>query len=610
MSAATDQMDSIMMQLNPEVADVIGNPAPPPSGSSAATSDGPSFAFDLPDRVPSKREQNATTKEAAKETVQRVSPTLKTMGYLARLLPGAERVRLYRKNQIGQLEYIGDYRLGDIESAGDLETLINRYAVPKYGPGEYHPIAVDGKGNERQVAPIYIATPPPNAPQENAMGLVRDLVMRLEQKQMNTPPPPDPIDQMLKMQRAMTQLKEMTGQKDGGAMDPMMLMMVMQQMQAQNAPRGPDPLLVALVEKMDSRMAGLEKKLAESSSMMPPLPPPPPDPFELIAKILPVLQPKEDPDRLTTRDIIALLQNQQQNQPKEDQPTWKDMLALVMDRRQEEKPQNTVLDQIEAVITAKRALESLSPPSQPAGSTFWDALGALFSQERFGAGIGAAIAGAVQKGGQQGAQRLPAGSVRSLPPEHVSVDQRLPAPVTTAVPPMPMSRPTPQKLEMPPAMQPLAEKLSAAQQDHERVDLVVQMLWALQPSEQWRPFVMEMLSLAAQNDKEQVLRGLQGLLGVLAGNNLVSRPQAKETLAAFDRNWVEIHKEISRQLGLAAAAQAQSEVAPASVPTTETVPEAPVALAASDLEDDEDGDEDDGPQVLDLPDDLYPEPLI
>ena len=616
-----DSVDSIMGQLDPEIAKILGDAAPPPSGSSAADPNAvpPPNGLDpvsvspfySGERVAPKREQTAALKEAQNNVKAHVSPALKRLGKVAELVPGAERVRIRKMLDNGQLGFIGDYSVRDIETSGDLEIHLHRYVRPTHKGGSYYISIFDSKGLEHNAGVIPLVDAPPEAPQESALGLVREMMNRMEQQKMSYTPPPDPIEQMMRMQTAMQRMKEMTGQKDGSG-DSMMMMMLMQQMQAQQAPKGPDPILVALLDKMDRRMEQLEKKVVEGpplGALPPPLPPPMPvaDPVETIVKLMPLLAPKEDKDRLSTRDILELVMAKGRN---DDQPTWRDVIEMMNRKREEEKPQQTVLDQIQAVAAAKQALDQLSPQGHSSQTTFWDAIGALFSQEKFGAGIGAAIGAAVKAKAEEPAlpASRPAAQLQPGPQVQRAIARPLPAQV--APPPAEVQPP---KIVFPESMKEIAKKLSSATEDAQRVDLVVQSMFVLHSTPQWKQFVMDVLSKTAENQREIVLEEyLRPWLGLLVAAELVTSDAGKQTLRAFDENWHAVHSEIAKRLGR--PVQEPSAAAPAPL---EPVP----SPNAAETQDDDNGLETDfdepfeadepspskamGPQIVDLPDDVY-----
>ena len=575
------------------------------------------------ERVAPKREQTAALKEAQQNVKSHVSPALKRLGKVAELVPGAERVRIRKMLENGQLGFIGDYSVRDIETSGDLEIHLHRYVRPAHKGGSYYISIFDSKGLEHNAGVIPLVDAPPEAPQESALGLVREMMNRMEQQKMNTPPP-DPIEQMLRMQTAMQRMKEMTGQKDGSG-DSMMMMMMMQQMQAQQAaPRGPDPMFVALLDKMDRRMEQLEKKLVEGPSLGAMLPPPPPmpvaDPIDTIVKLMPLLAPKEDRDRLSTRDILELVTAKGKS---DDQPSWRDVIEIMNRRRDEDKPAQTVLDQIQAVAAAKQALDQLSPQGNSSQTSFWDALGALFSQEKFGAGIGSAIGAVVKAKAEEGPRQLPPVQTQQSAPQSAprQLQQAVVRPLEQAPPPAPV------RFRFPESMKKIVDQMNVAREDHVRVDLVVQAMFILHGSPDWKNFVMELLSKTAEGHKEEVLEGyLKPWLGILVSHELVERTAATETLRAFGEHWDTVHAEIAKRLGrpvqAAATAQVAAPVAPvAPVAEHQQMPSAAEAAgyvesvtSASDEDDDfdeplgemgETGRRSDGPQIVDIPDDVF-----
>jgi hypothetical protein len=184
------------------------------------------------------------------------------------------------------------------------------------------------------------------------------------------------------------------------------------------------------------------------------------------------------------------------------------------------------------------------------------------------------------------------------------------------------------RFRFPESMKKIVDQMNVAREDHVRIDLVVQAMFILHGSPEWKNFVMELLGKTAEGHKEEVLEGyLKPWLGILVSHELVDRIAATETLRAFGEHWETVHAEIAKRLGrpVQAAAPAPAApvapVTPAPVPEHQQMPSAAEAagyvesvMGASDEDDDfdeplgemeETGRRADGPQIVDIPDDVF-----
>ncbi|AKF03390.1 hypothetical protein DB32_000539 [Sandaracinus amylolyticus] len=525
-------MDGLLDELSPELAQIIGQPPEPP-GSPAT---GPLLeALGAGHRLPTQTEVRAHAKEAKENARAHVSPALRRLGKVAELVPGAERVRIRKKLETGNVGYVGDYSIRDIETSGDLEVHLHRYVRPIHKGGDYYVSIFDSRGMEHQAGVIALVDPPAEAPQDSALHLVREMVTKLEQKTMNIPPQPDPIEQMMRAQRAMQQLKEISGQKDG-ASDPMLLMLAMQAFQQPRV----DPALAAIVDRLDRRMEQLEK--TASAPALPAPPPPPASPLaglnirEIAESVVAVAALFKNSDQLSLKDVLGLLREKDP-----DRLTTRDVIELVREQRRDEKPSVTLQDQMQALLAMKQFASEFTPsaPPGPAGTTFWDALAGLLSQEAFGANLGRAIALAI--GQKRGAQDIAASAERALPP---AVDKQGGA--TTLAP-----RAAEPRIYLPEELRPKLGELERAESAEQRIAATIGALMTLYPTAQWRPFVSELLQLAADGRRDDALRALTNWFALLTKHRFVSGAAAREAVAAFGEHWQQVHEEVARMVGAA-----------------------------------------------------------
>lgn len=600
MDSPRNQVDDVLSNLDPQLAAVLGEaPAGPPPGSTASM---PGETVSETEPRVTRTEIREARREAHEEKKEAVNPSLRKLGKAAKLVSDPSKFRIYKIHN-GQLALIGDVNLRDVDNAGDVETYLNRFTKPVWKGGEYHVKIVDIRGQAWEGGIYQLLDPPEEAkPSESvAVGILRDTIKNLEQK-MNAPRQMDPVEEALRKQVVD---KIVNGSKsDTGGQSDLMSILVLKMLSPQPTT---DPTMAALLDRMDRRMETLEKQMRDTASA-PPLPPPGPvtDPAVTMAtmleKLIPLVRQERDPNALSTRDVIELVKSAQPTPPTRDpdQPTWRDLLQIMQDQRAEQKPQQTVLDQIEAVARAKEALERISPPSQPAGATFWDALGALFSQEKFGAGVGQAISAAVQRKGP-------------TPGPQVSVENRRPAQSPQVAPPtapaghlaaQPQERP---KIVLPESMRELGQKLDAAQHDGERLDLAVQAIWAVYPAQMWRKFVEDLFDKAAQDQRDAVITDyLTPFFGILAAHGLIKKETGQATLRAFREHWTEVHHELQRRVAAMRAAPA-TPTTPTPTPSDAIQPEIVEAQDRAEDEEADDNEEVDEENIVDLPDDVMAE---
>jgi hypothetical protein len=560
---------------------IIGPPPPPPDGSVPFS---PKDAFTHKE---AKAAERALDRSADAFAAGRVNKTLlRKFGQIAQTIPGAERIRLRKRRENGNLGYIGEYNFRDLASVGDMEVFIAKYAKPQFGAGEYDVTIIDQSGREFPGGSVWIEGAPEAAPGMNGgmVDLVRDLVAR------NATPQPvqDPIETMRRAQALAKELKESAGN------DPMVAMMAMQQL----APRqtGPDPMMLAALERLAARV--------EAISAAPPLTPPlPPAPAEKSIDwislgstvVLPLLQMFQQNQQAQQQ---MQMQMQQQNMAtmlslmsNKDSLSTKDLLALMNEQHSrslellqrkvdEERPQNTIEDQMQALVKMKEFAAAFAPPAQaaPQGASFWDALVALASSQD----MAGALADRIRQ--RDAARALP-------PPQRATIEHQTPHPT----PPPAMPAPQERVIPLPPALKDGAAKIAMAGDSATRVQATIEALVSLQSDPHFNRFVMALLEATAKNEQKHALRGLGGWLKMLIENKLLTREIAMMVLQDFEEHWDLIRSMLIERIPLlrqfaeaptaqAAPAQAappaQAEPAPAVDPSIPQDVEIPAGYEA------------------------------
>jgi len=364
------------------------------------------------------------TKEKAYEP--KAPHSLRQLGpVLGKALPGAERVRVHKRMPNGTLGYVGDYTADHIGTM-DMESFLEKYAKPAHGPGEYELTGITALGKTIDAGFVTLLGPIEHKSNEaNALSLVQDLLQRQEKQQekfynmMNQQPqipPPDPINLLRGVMDVQKNLNDQTKSESQGGLSAamkamseqgsntvqmMMAMMQQQQAQAQAQAQQQMQMMMAMMQqpKTDPIMVTLLQKLmekpAEAPSMMMPPPPPQADPMESLTKtiqlVAELVKPREDPDRLTTRDIIELVRGGSSGGSDFE----------------------TVLKNTGAIMGLANNLKQATEPG--ASSGFWDALTSLFGNREFAATLAQGVRAKAlpQAGGMQAAPQT------QLPPQVV-----------------------------------------------------------------------------------------------------------------------------------------------------------------------------------------------
>lgn len=581
--------------MSPEAAAVIaaGPPpdafaSPPPDPMSAPITGFAPFAPPAPPAF-SRGDARAVEKAADQRQATLTSQSLRKFGQIAKLFPGAERVRVRKRLDDGTSGPIGDWSLRDIASTGDIEAFLLQYVRPVYRGGRYSVSIFDANGREIDAGVIPIPDPPatPAGPYGGGGGgdaVTMKLIDKLDgmERRMMQPatPPPDPLEQFRRVRAQMEEMK-----KDGLGGDAAMMMAMMQSQSRQ--PAGPDPYMIEQMATMRAELAALKSAPAA-------LPPPPPMPapenpmMTALAALLPTLatalvtklveKPAPDPNAMSVKELLPLLL--QKPGEKSELAVMRESLTFFKEMQGETKT-DSLQDKLRELAALKElATDITGGGGGNQGTTFWDALGALFSNKAFGDNLGTML-GQEVKARQTAAARVQTGAPKNALPADAG---RAPAPPAQGAPP-----PSPERIAIPDDIRDYCARMEGANDDVGRIQAVVEALNRLRGLPQWSPFVNELLGATGANDKEKVLKGLKGFLGLLAANKVLDRDAGLRVLRSFDEQWDAFHATFARMLGGNAAAPAP---AAAPSPTIVTPPPEPAPAPGGEEEsDDEDEDE-------------------
>lgn len=564
-------IEGVLGGLDPSLASIIGNGPPPPIDQSAG----------LPSMSPKEQRAAVKTFEREADAFNRGSVDkmhLRKFGALAQMVPNAQRIRIRKRLESGNLGHIGEYNFRDLASVGDTEAFVSRYVKPQHGPGEYDITIIDAHGREFPAGSVFMIGVPIDGNGSNGMvDLVRDLVNRSSQQQQV--PQVDPFDQMRKAQALARELKE----SGGGDSSAMLAALMMQQ-----RPTGPDPMLLSVLERLTAKVEKIEQAAA-APAMLPPPPAAPPatDWVSAIATIggsvvLPLLQMQQQNQQSQMQTLLALTQskesfglrdalammNEAQARASQDKLSTRDIIELLQRKNEEAKPQNTLEDQMEAMMKMREFAQAFSPPAGPQGASFWDALVALASS----GDVAGAMADRIRSRSEPQRPALPERSGAQVIqfPTRPAGNLPSPTPAAPAVPQTPAAA-APQ-IPIPEHLAGDCEKIAKAPDSGARVQAVIDTLITLHKHTHFKQFVMALLESTAKGEKEATMRGLGGWLGMLEKNGLLPREVALAVLKDFHENWDIIRAILVEKLpflqGIAASA-------PPPAPTPPTAPAAP-----------------------------------
>ncbi|MGL4255610.1 MAG: hypothetical protein ACRCSL_04695 [Microbacterium sp.] len=594
-------IDNILGGMDPALAKLIGEPPPPPPPSTVASSI---------DTVMSPKEARAAERAADRSADQfardRINKQyLRKFGAIASAIPGAERIRIRKRLDSANLAYVGEYNFRDLASVVDIEAFVARYVKPKHGAGEYDVTIIDANGREFPAGSVFlVGDPVDGGGSSNMVDLVRDLMTAKQQPQV------DPFEQMQKAQRFAEELKKSSGGGDA-------TLMAMMAMMAQPKQTGPDPILLATLERLASKVEKIEQTTA--APPMPlgaPLPPPPPATdwvalgTQIVLPLLQMMQQQsqnnmqmllqmtQNRDTLGAKDMIALMQESQSRAAQlaaADKLSVRDVIDLLQRKNEESKPQNSLEDQMEAFIKMREFAQAISPPPPPGsqGASFWDALVALASSGDVAAALSDRIRSRTE---QQPVQHAaPQVTHRALPSTSgAQVVPFRPRNVPAQVPQTaaPAQGPAQQAVPLPPTLKDDCAKITMAGDPPARLQALVETLLNLYKTNEFKGFVEALLGAIAANETERTLHGLGRWLVMLEENSLLERKTSLAVLQDVKTHWDAIRELLLEKLPFlrnlanaaqggatssAPAPQAASEPAPAAAPA-----EIPASLATED----------------------------
>lgn len=359
---------------------------------------------------------------------------------LADKVPGAEKVKVYKREKDGKKWFVSEYTKADLAESSDFESFLTEYVKEEHGAGEYILVGVDAMNREMELGVVRLRAVAKPAT-DGALSVLQTMIAQNQkrdaeylERMKETMQPQPQIDPLSLLTGVMALKKEMEG--DGanaasqasssmGAMmemlstsgDKTMQMMMMMMQQQQAAAQQQQNMMMQMFAKPkeeDPVMKMLMLKLFEDKSdsggggglPMPAPPPPTADPLDGITKLLGVLLPVFAGGDGGGEDDFKEFLKQQHATSTANSLGIKDVLELVNGAKGDAKTGGEALkesaDNLALVMNIANNMNRQTEGGPAAG--LFDALAALFSNRDFAGSIAQTIR---QKTGG-GAPQLPA----------------------------------------------------------------------------------------------------------------------------------------------------------------------------------------------------------
>lgn len=593
---AGDLIRNLETTISPEVSGILEPAAPPDTNPLSQPLDLNAFAPAPTAARPRPAEVRSWDRAAQQREASLNSPGLRKLGSLAKMFPGAEKVRVRRLMQDGDWGPIGEWPMRAIASSGDAESFIMTYVRPKWGGGRYQISVFDAANRETNAGEVVLPEPiggelTGTTPAATDTVMLKMLDQLREKNSMQQPvTQPDPIDLMHRTNKLLTDLKG----KDSNTE----LMVAMMQMQAAQAQQSQQMMMQLLTQRQDPELASLKAELAalKAAPMPMPMPAPGPEVSPLMEKMLmmiaPVLIERVLKPEFSTKDLLDLARPQ--TPQKSDLDAMKEAVNFLQSVQGSQK-QVSLIDELEKLKMLKEVAASVSggDNAAPAGATFFDALGALFSNKMFGDSLGKMMGADIDQ------RRAAAAAPRQLPAQ-APVHQAPQAPATqrpVTAPAAAQQRAASAPVQFPGNMRDLCASMEAADSHEKRIQYTTETLYTLRGIPVWTAFVDSLLEHAVHDRSEPALNGLRGWLKMLIDKGLLDERAAVRIVESFTEHWISFHTVVRQLMNLeplpepVVLAPAAEVPATEAAPTPETLP-APADDAEEGGDDEEAGDDD------------------
>lgn len=577
--------------LSPEVSSILEPARPPgiPPNPLSAPVDLDAFAAPAPAPRPRAADVRSWDRSAQQREAALNSPGLRKLGSLAKMFPGAEKVRVRRQMADGDMGPIGEWPMRTILSSGDMESFLMTHVRPKWGGGRYQVSVFDA--TQREINAGEVTLPEPIGGEMTSPPANDNVILKLvdqirEKSNMQQPPAPDPIELMQRTNKLMADLKGKDSTSD--------IVVAMMQMSSQQNTANMQLMMQMMNKQQDPELAALKAEIAALRAA-PPMPMPAPAGGEvsplmekLLMMIAPVIIDRVLKPELSTKDILELTRPQAQ---KSDLDAMKEAVSFLQSVQGSQK-QVSLVDELEKFRMIKEVASNVvgGDTGAPAQASFFDALGALFSNKMFGDSLGKMMGATIEQR-RNAPPQLPA-QVPQAPqaPQVQQAPQQAPQPA--AQPAAAQQQVATARVPFPENMRNLCASMEAADTDEMRIQTTTEALYTLRAISMWAPFVDGLLTNVVHDRAEPALNGLRGWLKMLIDKGFLDERAAIRIAASFTEHWASFHSVIRKMMNLEPLPTPVADpVVPAQVAPA---PVQPVAAPVPDSTDAEDDGEEEG----------------
>lgn len=546
--------------------------------------------------------------------------SLRRFGALAKLFPGAEKLRVYKLDEtLGQWSPIGEWPLRTVQHSRDLDGFMMEFVKPKYRGGRYKVTVFDSQGRPTEAGEVpLLDTPGDSSPvvggNDNVALRLLDSMERMRNQMQQPTPTPDPLTTFKQVNGMLREVRAEDSSQQGSISALVAAMMqsqtaaMQQMMQSQQAAaQAQNQILIELIKSQQSQQAA-----ALSAPLPPPPPPPPENPLlnQVLTAALPLVLKRLLEPEISTKEMLSLLTSRNERSELDSMKEAINFLRSV----QGDQKQASLIDELEKVQRVKELAANLVDGGGGGGGSpenFWTAISQLFANKDFAGNLGRMIGADID-------QRRRQQQVQVQPPQLPAPQQapQLPKPTVVHNPvPVSVAQPQPQPETPPPVgarrvvngelhimgengkivrfvenMPALCAEITTADEPSKRIQTVADALYQLRALDAWRPFVDATLDHVVKNEKDKALQALRGWLGMLIQLRLLEQPAAASAFSAFEEHWDSFYTAVAHLMGVQAATTAQA--APSAPSAPQPVEAAP---AVSDSEDEnEEGDDEEG----------------
>lgn len=460
-------------------------------------------------------------------SVQPATPQQTPQKALASMLPPAQRIHVYRREDNGKMTFLEDYDINDLRGHGTIQAFLKKYLAPKERPRagqtevDYH-LFIQGHGDKepRPWGSVQVAIEPHSG---NGNGGDADLLKTLHQiltDRTSQQPAKDPIDQLRGLMEVKKQMDDGDGKKGNGDSGMMTTLMLMQLLQPK--PQN-DPALDLVRRKLEDMDRREEQKALQSALNQPMMAPaPPPE-----DKIMPLIIAMQDN---TTKLLTTMMT--QMNQRPDPGPSLLDQIKVVTDLVRPDTPPMGIKDVLELFPKVKEMIipkddqkdsfekmiehmkllrlvrdEFVGPAQGQPDGGFWDFAKALVQSD-----LGNKIAEGIQQDATKNA-------AKKTKEGEANAEGALVIPESFAE---------------------FAKKIDEAPDLPQRIGATFQGLRHLWGFPGFKPHITKLLDLMKQNKKKEAIKQLEEVLSGLAEAEAIKQTSVDEVIKGTRMFWVAI----------------------------------------------------------------------